>query len=122
MPRPVRRAAAVVLLEGVALVLVCAVYAGRVLVGRPENRPLALSGAAMGLLAGVALGLLAGALARGRRAAATPVLTAQLLAVPVGVGLVQGHLPLPAVAVLLPAAAVLVLLLGTPGGRTAFAP
>jgi len=122
VPVQVRRAAAVVLVEGVGLVLLCAGYAGRVFLGRPENRVLALAGAAMGLAAGVAVMLLGRALSRGRRAAASPVLLTQLLSLPVGVGLLQGHLPIYAAAVLLPAVVVLVLLAGTPGGRTAFRP
>jgi len=113
VPVQVRRAAAVVLVEGVGLVLLCAGYAGRVFLGRPENRVLA---------AGVAVMLLGRALSRGRRAAASPVLLTQLLSLPVGVGLLQGHLPIYAAAVLLPAVVVLVLLAGTPGGRTAFRP
>lgn len=122
VPAPVRRAAAVVLVEGVALLLLCTAYAGRVLFGRPENRALAMSGAAMGLAAGVLVTLLARALSRGRRAAASPVLVVQLLALPVGVGLLQGHLPLYAAAVLLPSVVVLALLVGTANGRTIFAP
>lgn len=122
VPVQVRRAAAVVLVEGAGLVLLCAFYAGRVLLGRPQNRALALAGAAMGLAAGMTVLLLARALSRGRRAAASPVLIAQLLSLPVGVGLAQGHLPLYAVAVLLPAVVVLALLVGTAGGRTVFGP
>ncbi|MGI8698055.1 MAG: hypothetical protein ACR2J0_02765 [Mycobacteriales bacterium] len=121
VPVPVRRAAAVVLVEGLALLLLCGSYAVRVLFGRPENRALAVSGAAMGLAAGALVALLAGALFRGRRGAASPVLVVQLLALPVGIGLLQGHLPLYAAAVLLPAVVVLALLLGTASGRAIFA-
>lgn len=120
VPIQVRRAAAVVLVEGVGLVLLCAFYGGRVLLGRPENRALALSGAGMGLAAGATIVLLGRALSRGRHAAASPVLLAQLLSLPVGVGLLQGHLPLFGAAVLLPAVVVLALLVGTAGGRKAF--
>lgn len=122
VPVPVRRAAAVVLVEGAGLVVLCAVYAGRVLLGRPQNRGLALSGAAMGLAAGVTVLLLGRALLHGRRAAASPVLITQLLSLPVGVGLAQGQLPFYAAAVLLPVVVVLALLVGTPGGRTVFGP
>ncbi len=117
---PVRRAAAVVLLEGLGLLLLCAGYAARVLFGRPENAGLALTGAVMGLLAGAVVVLLARALAHQRRAAASPVLVTQLLALPVGIGLWEGHLPLYGVAVLLPAVVVLALLVATAGGRTIF--
>ncbi len=109
------------LVEGLALLLLCASYAVRVLFGRPENRALAVSGAAMGLAAGALVALLAGALFRGRRGAASPVLVVQLLALPVGIGLLQGHLPLYAAAVLLPAVVVLALLVGTAAGRAIFA-
>ena len=122
VPAAVRRAAAVVVVEGVGLVLLCSAYAGRVLLGRPANRAVALSGAGMGLAAGVVLLLLARALFHGRRAAASPILLTQLLAVPVGVGLLQGRLPFHAAAVLLPAGGVLLLLLGSAGGRTIFVP
>ena len=108
------------LLEGIGLVLLSGAYAGRVILGRPQNRALALAGAGMGLAAGAVVVLLARGLFRGRRAAAAPVLVTQLLALPVGVGLLQGHLPGYAAAVLLPAVAVLALLLGTAGGRSTF--
>lgn len=120
VPVPIRRAATVVLLEGGALVALCVGYGARVLTGSPQNRGLALSGAGMGLVAGSVIVLLARALARGRRASASPVLLTQLLALPVGIGLLQGHLPGYGAAVLLPAIVVLGLLFATPGGRTIF--
>lgn len=120
VPAAVRRAAALVVAEGVALVVLCAAYAAEVLLGRPQNRGLALAGAAMGLVAGIVVVLLGRGLAGGRRAVAAPVLVAQLLALPVGIGLLQGHLPVYASAVLLPAAGVLALLFGTRGGRAMF--
>lgn len=118
VPVQVRWAAGVVLLEGAALIALCVAYGARVLLGKPDNRAIAVSGAAMGLVAGVVIALLARALARGRQASFSPVVLTQLLALPVGVGLLQGHLPGYGLAVLLPAILVLGLLIGTPGGRT----
>lgn len=120
VPTPLRRAAVVVLLQGVGLVLLCAAYAGHVVTGRPANRALALSGAGLGLAAGLVVVLLARSLGRGRRVAGAPVLLTELLALPIGVGLLQSSLPLYGAAVVLPAAGVLLLLFGTRGGRTIF--
>jgi hypothetical protein len=115
--RPLRIAAALVGAQGVALVLISVVYAGSLVVGSPHNRGLALFGALLGLLGGVGLVLAARGVAHRRRASYAPVLLTEVIAVPVGIGLIQGGLPLIAVAVLAPAAVVLAMLLGTPAGR-----
>src|SRR5437764_15279957 len=111
LPRVLRIAAAIVAVEGAALVALALSYVGLILVARPHNRGLALFGAALGLAFG--LGLLAASRGlRGfRRAAYSPILIAQIIAVPVGIGLVQGHRAGIAVAVLAPSVVVLVLLL-----------
>jgi hypothetical protein len=70
------------------------------------------------LFAGVGLWFASRGLRAFRRAAYSPILLAQIIAIPVGIGLVQGHRSWIAVLVLVPAAIVLVLLLFTPGGRS----
>ena len=114
-------AASIVAVEGVALVALALSYVGLILVGDPHNRGLALFGAALGLAFGVGLFLASRGLRKGRRAAYSPILLAQIIAIPVGIGLVQGHRALIAVAVLVPSAVVLVLLLFTPSGRSVVA-
>lgn len=111
-----RRAGGLVLVEGGAVLLLCLAYAVSLLAGKPHNRGLALVGAGLGALLGLVLVLLGRALAgsTGRRAW-SPALVAQLLAVPVGVGLVQGRHLVLAVLVLCPALlAALLLVLGAP--------
>jgi hypothetical protein len=117
-PRSVLVAAAIVIVQGVALVVLALSYAGLILAGHPHNRALALFGAALGLLAGVALLAAGRGLRSLRRAAYSPILLTQIIAIPVGVGLFQGHRPLIGVAVLVPSAVVLGVLVLTPGGRS----
>ena len=114
-------AAGVVRLEGAALVGLALSYAGLILVATPHNRGLAFFGAGLALLFGVALLVAARGLRALRRSAYSPIVLAQLLAIPVGIGLVQGHRAGVAVAVLVPSAVVLGLLLFTPGGRSVLA-
>jgi hypothetical protein len=118
IPLTLRVAAVFVAVEGVALVGVSLSYAGFLVVGRPHNRGLALFGAAIGVLFGATLIAAARGLARLKRAAYSPTVLIELLAVPVGIGLIQGKQALIAVAVLVPSIVVLVLLIGTPGGRS----
>src|SRR3954449_3745823 len=93
-------AATIVAVEGVALIGLSLSYAGLILTGHPHNRGLALFGAGLGVLFGAALVLASRGLRNRRRAAYSPSLLAQLIAVPVGIGLVQGHRIAIAVAVL----------------------
>jgi len=117
-PRAVLVAGSIVMAQGVGLVALALSYVGLILAGHPHNRGLALFGAALGLLAGSALFLAGRALRACRRAAYSPILLAQIIAIPIGIGLVQGHRPAIAAAVLAPSAVVLVLILFTPGGRS----
>jgi hypothetical protein len=120
-PETVVRALAVsVAVEGGALALGSAIYAGFIVAGSPHNRGLALFGASLGLLAGTGLLLAARGLARRRRAATSPVVLFQIIAIPVGIGLIQGGRPLIAVGVLAPAVATLGGLFGSKAGRELF--
>jgi hypothetical protein len=110
---PVRLVSALIVVEGAALGIVCAVYAGLLTTGHPHNRGLALFGAGLGLLAAAGLVIAGRALGRRRRPAYSPTLLAQLLAIPVGIGLIQGDKYVAAVCVLVPAVAALGLLVGT---------
>jgi hypothetical protein len=117
-PRIVRVLAALVAAEGVALCGLALAYAGLILAGHPHNRGLALFGALLGLIFGAGLLFASRGLRDRRRPAYSPTLLAQIIAIPVGVGLVQGHRPAVAVAVLVPSIVVLVLLVFTPTGRS----
>ncbi|MFL6241242.1 MAG: hypothetical protein ACJ735_17300 [Actinomycetes bacterium] len=110
-------AAGIVAAEGVALVGLSLSYVGLILAGHPHNRGLALFGAGIGLLFGAGLIVASRALRVSRRAAYSPILLAQLIAIPVGIGLVQGGRTPVAIAVLVPSAVVLALLVFTPSGR-----
>src|SRR3954464_14938466 len=114
-------AATIVAVQGIALVALALSYVGLIIVGDPHNRGLALFGAGLGLAFGVGLSVASRGLRRGRRAAYSPILLAQIIGIPVGIGLVQGHRPLIAVAVLAPCVVVLALLLFTPSGRSVVA-
>jgi hypothetical protein len=118
LPRSLRVAAAVVAAEGTALVALAVGYAGFIVFGDPDRRGLALFGASIGLIFGLALVIAARGLHRRKRAAYSPVVLLQLLALPVGIGLIQGGQPWIAIAVLVPSVVVLALLVGTPGGRS----
>ncbi len=107
-------------LEAAALLVVCAVYFGRGLVGAPGDRATALTGAAMGIAFAVLLAVLARGVASLRRAALTPVILTQLLALPVGWSFLRAEQYVAGVAVLGPALAVFALLLGNRPARDAF--
>src|SRR5438046_2697700 len=96
-PGPLRWSAWVVGVQGVALVALALVYAVFILFGDPDRPGLALFGASIGLIFGVALLLAARGLLRGRRAAYSPIVLAELIAVPVGIGMIQGGQPLLAI-------------------------
>jgi hypothetical protein len=120
-PRPsaVRVAAALVAVEGAALALIGPAYGVAGLVGDPFDRTATLLEAAMALTAGVLLLLVARGLSRTAGWARSPAVVAQLLALPVGVGLVQGRVYWAAVPVLALAVAVLYAL-ATPSAREAY--
>ena len=117
-PRSVLIATAIVRVEGAAIVALALSYVGLIIAARPHNRGLALFGATLGLLLGAGLLVASRGLQACKRAAYSPILLIQLIAVPVGIGLVQGHRAWIAVLVLVPSVVVLVLLLLTPGGRS----
>jgi hypothetical protein len=116
----VRVAADIVAVEGAALVALSLSYVGLLLAAHPHNRGLALFGAALGLLFGFAMLVAARGLRQMRRPAYSPIVLVQLIAVPVGIGLIQGHRAVIAVAVLAPSVVVLALLMFTPAGRSVF--
>ncbi len=116
---PVARAAVLVAVEGVALVLLGAAYGVAGLVGDPFDRTATLLEAAFAVGAGGLVLLVARGLARVQGWSRSPAVVLQLLALPVGVGLVQGRVWLAAVPVLLLAGAVLYCL-ATPEARLAF--
>ena len=115
----VTRAALLVGAEGVALVLLGVGYGLAGVLGDPFDRTATLLEAAFAVLGGVLVLLVARGLARRRGWSRSPALVLQLLALPVGVGLVQGQVWYAAVPVLGLAAAVLYQL-ATPEARLAF--
>lgn len=121
MRTPLGRAALLVGVEGFALVVVGFVYGGAGLLGEPYDRLATLLEAALAVLVGVlALGVARG-LCRAARWARSPAVVLQLLAFPVGVGLLQGRVWFAAAPVLLLAAGVL-FSLAAPQARAAFHP
>ena len=116
---PVARAALLVAVEGLALTGLGVAYGVAGVVGDPFDRTATLLEAAFAVATGVLVLLVARALAQVRGWARSPAVVLQLLALPVGVGLVQGQVWLAAVPVLLLAGSVLYLL-ATPEARLAF--
>jgi hypothetical protein len=108
--RGVRRGAALLLVEGIGLLVVGVVDAVATAVGSPTDRGLSFTVAGFAIGTGALLGLLARAVDRRRGWARSPAVVLQLLALPVGVGLAQGGVWLAAVPVLLLAATTLWLL------------
>jgi hypothetical protein len=115
--RSLRVAAWLVAAEGVALMALGVTAIVLIFVAEPHDRGSAALTAVFALAFGVVLLLAGRRLAGFRRAAYAPVVLLQLLAIPVGISLVQAERIGIAVSVLVPAVAVLVLLLGTRGGR-----
>ena len=113
------RAALLVGVEGTALVVLGGTYAAAGVVGQPFDRTATLLEGGFALLAGVLVVVVARGLAAVRGWARSPAVVVQLLALPVGVGLVQGRVWVAAVPVLLLATTVLYLL-ATPEARLAF--
>ena len=116
---PVRVAGLLLAVEGVALTGVGVAYAVAGALGHPEDRFATVLAGAFAALAGVLVLLLARAVAATRLWARSPAVVLQLLALPVGIGLVQGQVWLAAVVVLGLAGAVLYQL-ATPEARLAF--
>ena len=119
-PRPVRLAAVVVGAEGVALVVLGVAEAVSTIVSHAASLSLALTTSGFAIAAGLLLLWLARALTGLRRAARTPVVVVQLIALPIGWNLIgtsgRPALGIPVIAL---AVAVLVLLFGTEEARTA---
>jgi hypothetical protein len=107
--------------QGIAVLATGAWLLARTSAGQAHDVGSALFLAVLALAAGVALVWLARPLLRGKRWARSPVVVAQLLALPVGAGLVQGALYRYAVPDLALAAVVLAML-ATPAARTPFEP
>jgi hypothetical protein len=119
-PRPVRLAAALVAVEGVALLVLAAVEAVSTIVSDAASVSLALVTAALAAATGALLLWLARALVELRRAARSPVVVLQLIALPIGWNLIDtAGRPELGVPVLVLAATVLVLLFGTEDARAA---
>ena len=114
-----RRAAALVALEGVGLVGVGVAYAVAGFVRQPEDRRGAELGAAIAVAVGLLLLLVARGLTRQQRWSRAPAITFQLFALPVGYGLAQGRV-WTAAAVLVGLAVAVLLTLASPDARLAF--
>jgi hypothetical protein len=121
-PRPVLIAAALVAVEGVALLVLAVVNVVLTALDDAGSVPLALAGAALLAIFGGALLLLSRALRALRPPARSPVVAVQVVALPVGWTLTSTNgRPEIGLPVLLLAAAVLVLLFGTAEARDALA-
>jgi len=116
----VRTAAVLVGLEGAALALIGLAYGTAGLLADPFDRTATVLEAALALIAGVLLLLVARGLSRTAGWARSPSVVAQLLMLPVGVGLVQARVWWAALPVLALAVAVLYAL-ATPQARAAYA-
>jgi hypothetical protein len=115
----VTRAALLVAVEGGALTLLGLGYGAAGVLGDPFDRAATLLEAGFTVLAGVLVLLVARGLGRVAGWARSPAVVLQLLALPVGVGLVQGQVWYAAAPVLLLAGSVLYLL-ATPDARLAY--
>ena len=113
------RAALLVAVEGVVLALLGLGYGIAGVVGEPFDRAATLLEAGFTLVAGLLVLLVARGLHRVAGWSRSPAVVVQLLALPVGVGLVQGQVWYAAVPVLLLAGSVLYQL-ATPEARLAF--
>lgn len=118
-PAIVRRAAVLVGLQGAALAGIGVVYAVAAVTGAPQNRAAAELAAAGAVAVGAMMVAFAWALARARRWSRSPVVVLEIIALPVGTGLLQGHQWVPGSLVLAMAACTLYQL-ATPAGRGAF--
>jgi hypothetical protein len=116
---PVGRAALLLGVEGVGIAVVGAVYAVVGVVGEPEDRFATVLAGGCTVLAGVLVLLVARGVGGVRLWARSPAVVLQLLALPVGLGLVQGHV-WAAAAVVLGLAGAVLYQLATPQARLAF--
>lgn len=114
--RTLRLATVVVAVQGMALVGLSLAYAAYAFVGEPHSAASVAAAAVLGIAAGILLVVLAAQLRRRHRWAATPVLIAEFLCLPVGWGLAQAHLWGYAAAVAVPALGVLIAMF-SPSGR-----
>jgi hypothetical protein len=121
-PRPVLAAAAVVTVEGTALLVFAVVSVVLTALDDAGSVPLALAGAALLAIFGAALLLLARALRALKPSARSPVVAIQIVALPVGWTLTSTNgRPEIGVPILVLAIGVLVLLFGTAEARNALA-
>ena len=121
-PRPVLAAAALVAVEGAALLVLAVVNVVLTALDDAGSVPLALAGALLLAIFGAALLLLARALRALRPPARSPVVAVQIVALPVGWTLASTNgRPEIGVPVLVLAVAVLVLLFATAEARDALA-
>ena len=121
-PRPVLAAAALVAMEGAALLVLAVVNVVLTALDDAGSVPLALAGALLLAIFGAALLLLARALRALRPPARSPVVAVQIVALPVGWTLASTNgRPEIGVPVLVLAIAVLVLLFATAEARDALA-
>jgi hypothetical protein len=121
-PRPVLAAAALVTVEGAALLVLAVVSVVLTALDDAGSVPLALGGAALLAIFGVALVLLARGLRALKPPSRSPVVAVQILALPVGWTLTSTNgRPEVGVPILVLAVAVLVLLFGTAEARDALA-
>jgi ABC-type thiamin/hydroxymethylpyrimidine transport system permease subunit len=116
---PLNAAAALSAAQGVALAGVCIAFLFEVVIGRPHDAGTALFGFGLGLIAAAVFIGLARPMLRGRRYARTPVVLLELLALPVGVDLLEVHRYGYGAAVCLPALLTLALL-AAPSARRPF--
>jgi hypothetical protein len=114
--QPVRWAAAIVVLQGVALTLGALAFGAWLAVTRPDNVGFPAGTAVIVLLFGVVLLLGGRALAGGARPSVSPILLVELLMLPVAWSMGQARQWTICAALAGPALAVLVLL-ATPAGR-----
>ena len=103
----VRRGAVLLGVEAVALLVIGVAFVVATATGSPDNRGLSYGVAGFAVAGGVVLLLLARAVDRRQGWARSPAVVLQLLAVPVGIGFLQGGLWAAGVPVLLLAAATL---------------
>jgi hypothetical protein len=103
----VRRAAVLLAVEGVALLVLGIIFTVATATGSPENRGLSYGVAGFAVAGGAVLLLLARAVDRRQGWARSPAVVLQLLAVPVGIGFLQGGHWAAGVPILLVAAATL---------------
>jgi hypothetical protein len=101
----VRRGAVLLAVEGVALLVLGIAFTIATASGSPDNRGLSYGLAGFALAGGAVLLLLSRAVGRQRGWARSPAVVLQLLAGPVGIGLLQGGHWLAGVPILLLAAA-----------------